>query len=165
MGSIICFILAIGFAGNWIYNPLSMQNTSQSQVIETFRPMVTYPTDDPPDTIYHSNYTYIESKDIYYIEYSYVWLGSPDHTPDTEHVRIYTHGEQVEYIELCIHYEWITTTEFKTQDNHLLLSFLPVYHTPMLSTESIISMSFERTWPIILFSILGVIVLIAGIKL
>jgi hypothetical protein len=116
---IICFIVAVGFAGNWIYSPASAE----------YEPIPHYPDGDPANNVFSSELTYIPSKDMYYQEWNYVWLNASGHTPDTEEIRIYFKDGMVHHVELRIHYEWMEITDFRTDGNHVHIYFKSVYHT------------------------------------
>ena len=147
----VSIVIAIAIAGNWLYIPFSTMNTTD------YTPIPHYPDDDPADTIYHSNITYIESKDLYYIEYNYIWLNASQHTPDTERIRIYIQNGTLHHISLSIHYEWMDTYDFTADGNHAHIYFSSVYHTPYTSSTSYITMGINRVLPMLLFLTIGLI--------
>ncbi len=137
-------IVSIGYAGNWIYNPLETQS-----ILEPYQPMAEFPDGDYPNKIYSNNLTWIPSQELYYIEWNYIWLNASAHTPDTERVRIYVdENYEVHHIALSIHYEWTDVYEYEIEDTHVKLNFMPVYHTPVTSTEAYYALSANRLVPI-----------------
>ena len=154
--SILCFIIAILIAGNWLYNPFQLINNP----IEDYRPQAIYPLNDNPQSTYNSEYIYIPSQDTYYIEYSYIWLNISSHTPDTEQVRIYIKNNSIHHLSFMIHYQWMDIYEFKTNGTHPLIEFSPIYHTPMISLKQYIETGIIRIFPIVFFVILGIILII-----
>jgi hypothetical protein len=139
-------LLAIGVAGNWVYNPFA---TVLSDV-EPFEPIPHYPKDDPADYVYRSDLVFIPALNISYIQYNYVWLNASGHTPDTEEVRIFVKDGKVQHVSLRIHYQWIDVYNFTIEGTHVHIRFMPIYHTPYVSETSFISTSIQRMTPILI---------------
>ena len=151
----ILFILSsILVAGDWFYIPFSMNP-------EDYEPIAIFPEGDPADYVYHSNITYIPSKDMYYIEWNYVWLDAGGHTPDTERVRIYIKDGKLHHISLSIHYKWMDVYDYKKEGNHVYIYFTPVYHTPYTTPQSYIELGIERILPIAILFVIGLILILA----
>lgn len=171
ISGIICFLVAIGFAGNFIYNPFSIAQSTDGCCecsFTKFTPEPKYPQNDPADKFSVSEPIYLNSNHVY-VEYSFIWLLENEHNPDTERVRIYlscdNNQAELEKLSLYTHYEWIDVTGYEINGTHPIIYFAPVYHTPYISEESFFAVSTERMSAIIGFSIFGLVLIIAGVKL
>lgn len=148
---IVLMMVAVGLAGNWLYNPVATQD-----IEKRYEPIAHYPEGDEADNIFSSNLTYIPSKDMYCVEYNYVWVNASGHTPDTEEVRIYIRDGEVHHVELRIHYEWIEINDFAVEGDRVHIYFTSIYHTPYTSESSLTSSTIERALPIALTMLAGI---------
>ena len=159
---LVFMLAAVLFAGNWVYNPFA-----SPQFDDPFEPLCEFPEGDEPDEIYRSDMIYIPNEDIYYMEWSYVWLNASDHTPDTERVRVFINNGTLHHIELEVHYKWLEITEedYSVDGNHVIVKFLPVYHTPYVSMESLTSTSITRILPFAIPFTFGAFLIVVDYKL
>ena len=159
---ILLLSIGVGVAGNFIYDPFIVYDTDDP--VERYEPLCKYPDGDEPDLIYHSPYSYDTEKDIYYIEYSYVWYLSGEHGPDTERVRVYVDEDgNISHLSLNVHWKWTDVYDFKSYDTHPIVEFTSVYHTPKVSTLSYLQLGIERVLPIILFVVIGLLCIIYAV--
>ena len=154
---IICMMLSVGIAGNWLYNPFYAQSMD-------YQPIAHFPEGDEPDEIFHSNLTYIPSLEMHYIEWNYVWLEAPGHTPDTERVRIYVKNGSVHHVGLSIHYEWTDIYDFEVDGNRVHIHFAAVYHTPFTTPESLRSSTIGRAIPIAATMLIGISLVVIDVR-
>ncbi len=150
---VVCIVLAVALAGNWLYVPVEPTVT---ELEGKYAPVPHYPDDDPADRVFSSNLTYIPDKDMCYQEWNFVWLNVSTHTPDTEGVRVYVKNNSVHHVELRVHYMWMKTTDFETTDERVHIGFTDIYHTPYTTKPSYYYMMFKRALPIALLVIAGV---------
>jgi len=149
------FILAVLLAGNWLYYPFETLQTES--LSSAFVPIPFYPKNDPADYTYNSSPVYLPTKELYYIQWNYVWTNSSYHTPDEESIRTYIKNNKLDHISICVHYEWMEIYSYETIGEHVKIYFTPIYHTPYVSTSSLFITGFLRILPILICVALGII--------
>ncbi len=158
---ILLLFLAIGFAGNWIPNPIG-NNISLEGIDDPYEPICEFPDDDMPDETYKTNLSYMEETNLYYREYSYVWIGE---NIDTERIRVFIRNNTLHHVEFFVYNQWIEMKEYKTEGNHVLVKFMDNSHTPYTSHSEHFKRTIESMIPIFIPALIGILLVIVDYKL
>lgn len=153
-----CLVVAVLLAGNWLYYPFETAQIAELSP-ETFMPIANYPDSDYPTYTYNTSLIYLSTENMYYIQWNYVWVNASYHTPDEESVRVYIKEGKLDHISLSIHYQWMDVADYETVGNQPVVYFSSVYHTPYMSTPSLVYTSLIRVLPILFFVILGIVLI------